>query len=145
MEFEAWLKRPEELDRKLYNLEEKIAILRSRAEKSTSVLSPAPGGSSCNDSRLEELVIKIADLEKEEARMEHEMAGVSAELSTFLSRLSSPVQMKILMMHYVELMSFDDIARKFSLPVRSMYRYHKEGLAEARALYDAEHAGQSGE
>lgn len=136
MTFEEFINRKLDLDEQAYKIDAKIQLLRAQAEKSTSAVSLAPGGNAYDDSRLEELVLKIADLEKEEAQIENEMAGVSAELSTFLSRLSSPIQMKILMMRYVDLMPFDAIARKVHFTSRSMYRYHRKGLAEAKALYE---------
>ncbi len=138
MTFEEFIKRKINLDEQAYQIGEKIRMLRAQAEKSTSTVSLAPGGNAYDDSRLEELVLKIADLEREEKSIENEMAGVSAELSTFLSRLSSPVQMKILMMRYVDLMPFDAIARKVHFTSRSMYRYHRKGLAEAKVIYERE-------
>ncbi|MBP3210193.1 MAG: hypothetical protein J6M64_09870 [Oscillospiraceae bacterium] len=136
MTFEEFINRKLDLDEQAYKIGAKIQLLRAQAEKSTSAVSLAPGGIAYDDSRLEELVLKIADLEKEEKSIENEMAGVSAELSTFLTRLSSPIQMKILMMRYVDLMPFDAIARKVHFTSRSMYRYHRKGLAEAKALYE---------
>ena len=136
MTFEEFINRKLDLDEQAYKIDAKIQLLRAQAEKSTSTVSLTPGGNAYDDSRLEELVLKIADLEKEEAQIENEMAGVSAELSTFLSRLSSPIQMRILMMRYVDLMPFDAIARKVHFTSRSMYRYHRKGLAEAKALYE---------
>ena len=138
MTFEEFIKRKINLDEQAYQIGEKIRMLRAQAEKSTSTVSLAPGGNSYDDSRLEELVLKIADLEREEKSIENEMAGVSAELSTFLSRLSSPEQMKILMMRYVDLLPFDAIARKVHFTSRSMYRYHRKGLAEAKDIFERE-------
>lgn len=138
MTFEEFIKRKINLDEQAYQIGEKIRMLRAQAEKSTSTVSLAPGGNAYDDSRLEELVLKIADLEREEKSIENEMAGVSAELSTFLSRLSSPEQMKILMMRYVDLLPFDAIARKVHFTSRSMYRYHRKGLAEAKDIFERE-------
>ena len=136
MTFEEFINRKLDLDDRAYRIGEKLHMLRAQAEKSTSTVSLVPGGNAYDDSRLEELVLKIADLEKEEKRIENEMAGVSAELSTFLTRLSSPIQMKILMMRYVDLMPFDAITRKVHFTSRSMYRYHRKGLAEAKVIYE---------
>ena len=136
MTFEEFINRKLDLDDRAYRIGEKLHMLRAQAEKSTSTVSLAPGGNAYDDSRLEDLVLKIADLEREEESIENEMAGVSVELSIFLSRLSSPEQINILMMRYVDLMSFDAIAQRVPYTSRSMYRYHKKGLAEAKAIYE---------
>ena len=136
MTFEEFINRKLDLDEQAYKIDAKIQLLRAQAEKSTSAVSLAPGGNAYDDSRLEELVLKIADLEREEESIENEMAGVSVELSIFLSRLSSPEQINILMMRYVDLMSFETIAQRVPYTSRSMYRYHKKGLAEAKAIYE---------
>ena len=98
MSFEEFITQKMKLDEELYKLEEKIAALRAHAEKSTTSLSLAPGGNAFDDSRLEDLVIKISDLEEKEKKIRKEMEGVSAQLSSFLVELDSTDQMKILMM-----------------------------------------------
>ena len=135
MEFEAWLKRPEELDRKLYNLEEKIAILRSRAEKSTSVLSPAPGGNSCSDSRLENLVIKIADLEAEEKRTREELETSRVEMTLLFAELEDPRQIEILTLRYAHLQSVPEIAKATDISNSSVKLVRRKGIAAARELF----------
>ena len=135
MEFEAWLKRPEELDRKLYNLEEKIAILRSRAEKSTSVLSPTPGGNSCNDSRLEELVIKIADLEAEEKRTREELETSRVEMTLLFAELEDPRQIEILTLRYAHLQSVPEIAKATDISNSSVRNHCRKGINAARVIF----------
>ena len=142
--FEEFITQKMKLDEELYKLEEKIAALRAHAEKSTTSLTLAPGGNAFDDSRLEDLVIKISDLEAKEKKIRKEMEGVSAQLSSFLVELDSTDQMKILMMRYVDLMEFDAIARRLPYTPRSMYRYHKEGLARAKALYQERNRPLSG-
>ena len=136
MEFEAWLKRPEELDRKLYNLEEKIAILRSRAEKSTSVLSPAPGGSSCNDSRLENLVIKIADLEAEEKRTREELETSRVEMTLLFAELEDPRQIEILTLRYAHLLPIPEIVKMTDRSISCIKRDHRKGVEAARVIFE---------
>ena len=141
MEFEAWLKRPEELDRKLYNLEEKIAILRSRAEKSTSVLSPTPGGSSCNDSRLEELVIKIADLEAEEKQTREELETSRVEMTLLFAELEDPRQIEILTLRYAHLLPILEIAKATDLTDRSVRNHIRKGINAARVIFQKRMGG----
>lgn len=141
MEFEAWLKRPEELDRKLYNLEEKIAILRSRAEKSTSVLSPAPGESSCNDSRLEELVIKIADLEAEEKQTREELETSRVEMTLLFAELEDPRQIEILTLRYAHLLPILEIAKATDLTDRSVRNHIRKGINAARVIFQKRMGG----
>ena len=135
MNFDDFITRKIRLDEKLYNVEEKIAALRARAEKSTTSLSLAPGGNAYDDSRLEELVIRIADLEAEEEKLRRESLGVSAELSTFLSALSDPDEMKVLLLRYVDLMTVEETAEAMARSKTFVKKKHRSALAAARLLY----------
>ena len=113
-------------------------FLRARAEKSTTSISLPPGGNAYDDSRLEELVIRIADLEAEEEALRKESLGVSAELSTFLSALPDPNEMKVLLLRYVDLMTVEEIAEAMARSKTFVKNKHRSALAAARLLYRAE-------
>ena len=136
MSFEEFITRKIRLDEKLYKVEEKIAALRAQAEKSTTSLTLAPGGNAYNDSRLEELVIKIADLEAEEQELLKEMEGVSAELSSFLSDLADPYQMSVLIERYVNLKTMEQIMEILNRSRSFVKVKHRSGFAEAEKLYE---------
>ena len=140
MSFEEFITQKIRLDEKLYQVEEKIAALRARAEKSTTSLSLAPGGNACNDSRLEELVIRIADLEAEERELLKESSAVSAELAAFFSGLDDPDQMKVLIMKYIDLKTVEEIRKELDRSKRFVQLKHRSGIAEAKKLYSAEKA-----
>ena len=138
MIFDEFITQKIRLDEKLYKVEEKIAALRAQAEKSTTSLTLAPGGNAYNDSRLEELVIKIADLEAEEQELLKESIAVSAELAAFFCNLEDVDQMKVLIMRYVDLKTVEEIMKELN---RSKYYVNlkiKRGLAEAQHLYNTE-------
>ena len=138
MSFEEFITRKIRLDEKLYKVEEKIAALRAQAEKSTTSLTLAPGGNAYNDSRLEELVIKIADLEAEEHELLKESSAVSAELAAFFSGLDDPNQMKILIMKYIDLKTVEEIRKELDRSERFVQLKHRFGIMEAKKLYSAE-------
>ena len=140
MSFEEFITRKIRLDEELYKVEEKIAALRARAEKSTASLSFAPGGSACSDSRLEELVIRIAGLEAEERELLRESSAVSAELAAFFSGLDDPDQMKVLIMKYVDLKTVEEIRKELDRSERFVQLKHRFGIKEAKKLYSAEKA-----
>ncbi|MBQ8074900.1 MAG: hypothetical protein IJ237_02840 [Oscillospiraceae bacterium] len=136
MSFEEFITRKIRLDEKLYKVEEKIAALRAQAEKSTTSLTLAPGGNAYNDSRLEELVIKIADLEAERGMLYREIEGVSAELSSFLSDLVDPYQMSVLIERYVNIKTVEQIMEILNRSKSFVKVKHRRGFAEAKKLYE---------
>ena len=101
-------------------------------------LTLAPGGNAYNDSRLEELVIKIADLEAEEHELLKESSAVSAELAAFFSGLDDPNQMKILIMKYIDLKTVEEIRKELDRSERFVQLKHRFGIMEAKKLYSAE-------
>ena len=146
--FDKFLNEKRTLDERLYDIEEKVSSLRAVAEKSTSVLSPAPGGNSCNDSRIEELVIRIADLKTEEKKKKKEMQGASAELSIFLSQLPEK-EMKVMLLYYVDLKTTDEIAEALGYTSRHLYKLFRQAKQHASELFlkkgqvdDSEKTGQ---
>ena len=88
---------PMELDRKIYETEEIIETLRARAAKTTSQLSPAPGGGSGDKGKvMEELVIRIDELEQEAERMRQEKEKAAAEVTLLLSQMPNSAEVKVL-------------------------------------------------
>lgn len=138
MNFDEFITQKIRLDEKLYKVEEKIAALRAQAEKSTTSLSLAPGGNAYNDSRLEELVVKITDLEVEEQKLLKESTAVSAELAAFFCNLEDVDQMKVLIMRYIDLKTVEEIRKEMDRSDGHIRTKLRLGFAEARKLYDAE-------
>ncbi|MBO7524240.1 MAG: hypothetical protein J6T79_01900, partial [Verrucomicrobia bacterium] len=103
---------------------------------STTSFTLAPGGNAYNDSRLEELVIRIADLEAEERELLKEMEGVSAQLSSFLSDLADPHQMSVMIERYVNLKTMEQIMETLDRSKSFVKVKHRSGFAEAKKLYD---------
>lgn len=127
---------PMELDRKIYETEEIIETLRARAAKTTSQLSPAPGGGSGDKGKvMEELVIRIDELEQEAERMRQEKEKAAAEVTLLLSQMPNSAEVKVLMMHYVELMEFDTIGSRLNYGERYVYKLHLRGLAKAAQIW----------
>ena len=126
---------PMELDRKIYETEEIIETLRARAAKTTSQLSPAPGGSGDKGKVMEELVIRIDELEQEAERMRQEKEKAAAEVTLLLSQMPNSAEVKVLRMHYVELMEFDTIGSRLNYGERYVYKLHLRGLAKAAQIW----------
>lgn len=126
---------PMELDRKIYETEEIIETLRARAAKTTSQLSPAPGGSRDKGKVMEELVIRIDELEQEAERMRQEKEKAAAEVTLLLSQMPNSAEVKVLMMHYVELMEFKDIGNRLNYTVRYVQKLNDRGLAKAARIW----------
>ena len=64
------------------------------------------------------------------------LEGVSAELSSFLSDLADPYQMSVLIEHFVNLKTMEQIMEILDRSRSFVKVKHRSGFAEAEKLYD---------
>lgn len=115
-------------------LQSKIREIRALAEKCTSVLSLTPGGNAHNDSRLEELVVKINTMEEQLGILWEERGGIFIDTVNLISEIPDERCRQILEKHYLELKPFSSIEDELYISSAHIYRLHTKGLAYVERL-----------
>ena len=125
------LERPGALRKEIFAKEAKAYELRSLAEKAVSLLSPTPGGGH-NDRKLEDLVVKAADLEAEVKHLEAELDAAVLAVTTRLTQLDDALRIRLLKLRYLEMKTIPGISEEEHITeryVRSLLRSAEAAFA----------------
>lgn len=112
------------------NIEEKldqIAELRTIAEKVTPVLSDMPKGGNTT-SRVEDMAIKIADLEMEIFEDINTLIALKRSLYRAINGLTDREAITILEMRYLNHKTWDEIADCVHTSLRNVHNMHGRAL-----------------
>ena len=94
----------------------------------------------------EALAPLIVDEEKEIARLQVELDAAASELSEEIkSRVTNSAQRKILILRYVDCLSFKEVARRSRYSEGNCYHLHRKGKSayEAEVLFGRVTAGRA--
>ena len=129
---EQYLRKTEQIEA----LQDKIAEIRACAEKCTSVLSPTPGGNAHNDSRLEQLVVKIDSMEQQLGILWEERGRIYIEIVTLLCEIPTDACRRLLELRYLEGKTYDEIAEEILMGNTYIYRTLRQGIQETEAILE---------
>ena len=127
---EQYLRKTEQIEA----LQDKIAEIRACAEKCTSVLSPTPGGIAHNDSRLEQLVVKIDSMEQQLGILWEERGRIYIEIVSLLCEIPTDICRQLLMLRYLEGFSIEEITEQVEWGKSYIYKMLNQGLEETEQL-----------
>ena len=127
---EQYLRKTEQIEA----LQDKIAEIRACAEKCTSVLSPTPGGNAHNDSRLEQLVVKVDSMEQQLGVLWEERGRIYIETVNLLCAMPTDICRQILQQRYLDGKTFTEISEDLAWSERKIYKMHQQGLDETDCL-----------
>lgn len=118
-------------------LEYKIKRMKMRAEEyeqmSYSLSSPRmdgmpSSGTRSTDAPYVKWVIKKCELDTEIKALEEKLVNVKAEVLLAIESLDNEDYKDVLILRYINGLSFQQIARKFYVVDRTVFRWHREAL-----------------
>lgn len=109
--------------------EERLAELRSAAERTTTMLTGVKVKSSRDTSMLENITLKILELERacEEAKAALLVDRLSASVE-LAERLKDRDEYRVLKLRYLDGRSWAEIAQEFERTISRIMQLHKQGL-----------------
>lgn len=139
---EEYLGRIELLDSQINDRWEDLQRLYSMRTKMTTIFSMAPSHGSGSKSNVEDLTIKIMQMEVELNRKIDAFIDYKADVMNLLEMLNDAKQSKLLHKIYFDYMSIEDIAYEMGLSVKTIENRQKEALqAVAVLLADRKKSG----
>ena len=120
--------------REIEALQNKISEMRVLSERCTSMLHLAPGGNAYNDSRLEEFIARIDEMERRLGSLWEERGGIFIDIMNLLCELPSEMSRKVLTMRYIEGKTYDDIAAETMMCKTLAYNKTQQGVREAEVI-----------
>lgn len=133
---EEFLGRVRKLRNGIENKMLRIETLRDMATSTTAAVSDMPRSDSPNLQRMETVLCKVADLEREIAQDRAAMETAKAEITAALSELEDYREQQALYGRYVECNAWAAIAKDCGFHIRTVQRQHDAGIEHLAVLLE---------
>ena len=122
--------------REIEALQNKISEMRVLSERCTSMLHLAPGGNAYNDSRLEEFIARIDEMERRLGSLWEERGGIFIDIMNLLNAVPNEKYRRVLELRYLEMKTFNDIAAELIVSRPYAYEINQAAIQAAEAVIE---------
>ena len=135
MTVKEYLSRPKELKEEIRCDLDNLAALRSIVENRTTHLSFTAGRNpSKNKDAFERTMIRITEAEEKIEEKKARLEEMQVEVIGMIAQLKKPRLRKVLMLHYINGLSWEEIAKKIDRTESRVFQMHREGLRRLEKL-----------
>ena len=128
MTAKEYLSQAQRIDQRINSKLEQVKSLRVLAEKATSTMSSMPKSDTPNVSRMEEVILKMVDLEEEINSDIDTLVDLKREIVTIIKGLHNTEYQTLLELRYLCFMRWEAIAVELSYSSAHMFRLHDDAL-----------------
>ena len=122
------------LDQRINSKLEQVTSLRDLATKATSTLSDVAPSGTRNVHRMEDIIVKIVDLENEINRDIDNLVDLKREMVSVIKALTDPEYQTILELRYLCFKSWEQIAVELRYSIHHLYKLHNAALEVCEQL-----------
>lgn len=108
---------------------EQIARLRELATKATQTLSDMPGSATKNTHQMEDIIVKIVDLENEINADIDRLVDLKARIIDIIRSVNDAEQQTVLELRYLNYMSWSRIADQMGYCRQQAQRIHNQAIS----------------
>ena len=128
MTAKEYLRQALDIDRRIAEKREQAAHLKAMATNVTSTISDMPGSASRNNHRLEDIMSRLADMEKEIDESLGRLINLKLEITQTIWRLEDTNCRTLLEMRYIQFKSWEEIAVAMNVSIRCVHMRHAKAL-----------------
>jgi hypothetical protein len=118
------------IDQRINSKLEQVQSLRELAEKASSTISDTPRPATPNIHRMEDLIVKMLDLESEINAEAERLVDLKREIVKVVDRVESPELRTLLEMRYLCFKTWEQISVEMNYDIRWVHRLHNRALDE---------------
>ena len=118
------------LDQRFNSKLEQVMSLRDLATKATSTLSDIAPSGTRNVHRMEDIIVKIVDLENEINRDIDALVDLKREMVSVIKSVANPEYQTILELRYLCFRTWEQIAVDMNYSIQHIYRLRDKALKE---------------
>ena len=118
------------LDQRINSKLEQVMSLRTLATKATSTLSDTPPSGTRNVHRMEDIIVKIIEMENEINRDIDNLVDLKREMVSVIKAVADPEQQTILELRYLCFKSWEQIAVDMNYSIQHVYRLRDRAYDE---------------
>lgn len=123
-----WLN--QRINRKL----EQANSLRILASKVTTTFGEERVQSTKNQSPMEEIIVKLVDLENEVNEDIDQLIKLKAEIVETINEVDDPIYQLVLQIRYIDGKTWEEVAKSIGYDRRTIFRIHGKALKEIEKL-----------
>ena len=138
MKIKEYLNQAHRIDQRINSKLEQISSLHDLASKATVTYSDMPRNSNKGKSKIEEIVIKIMELEEEINRDIDKLVDLKTDITHLIKRLDSHEYQILLEQRYLCFKSWEQISVDLGYSIQHTFRLHDAALEELAAFYKDE-------
>lgn len=128
MTAKEYLSQAYHLDKRIDSKIEQLKALNLLATKCTSTLSDMPKSQSISNSRLEDTVVKIVDLQEEINRDIDSLVDLKRDIVRTIKSVQNPEYQIILELRYLCFKTWEEIAVQMNCSIDNVFKIRKNAL-----------------
>ena len=127
-EARTYLEQAYRIDQRINSKIEQVASLHNLATKANSTLTDMPGSPNRNIHRMEDIIVKIVDLENDINQDIDMLADLKTEIMQVIKKVDDLELQTLLEQRYLNFRTWEQIAVDMGYNVRHLYRMHDKAL-----------------
>lgn len=127
-EARTYLEQAYRIDQRINSKIEQVASLHNLATKANSTLTDMPGSPNRNIHKMEDIIVKIVDLENEINQDIDMLVDLKTEIMQVIKKVDDLELQTLLEQRYLNFRTWEQIAVDMGYNVRHLYRMHDKAL-----------------
>lgn len=124
----AYLGQAYRIDQRINSKIEQVKSLHAMATKATSTISDMPGSATRNIHRMENVIVKIIDLENEINNDIEELVNLKAEVTAVIKGIDNLEYQMLLELRYLCYKPWEQIAVDLGYSINNVFKMHRKAL-----------------
>lgn len=116
------------IDQRINSKIEQVSALNNMATKATSTISDMPGSASRNIHRMEDVIVKIIDLQNEINADIDELVDFKAEVMSVIKSIDNLEYQTLLELRYLCFKPWEQIAIELGYSINNVFKMHRKAI-----------------
>lgn len=138
MKIKEYLGQAYRIDHRINSKLEQISSLHDLATKATSTISDMPGSATRNIHRMEDIIVKIMDLEEEVNKDIDALVDLKMDITHLIKLVDNHEYQIILEQRYLCFKTWEQISVDMGYSIQHTFRLHDKALKEVVRIYEDE-------
>ena len=116
------------IDQRINSKIEQVSALNNMATKATSTISDMPGSATRNIHRMEDVIVKIIDLQDEINADIDELVDFKAEVMSVIKSIDNLEYQTLLELRYLCFKPWEQIAIELGYSINNVFKMHRKAI-----------------
>lgn len=116
------------IDQRINSKIEQVSALNNMATKATSTISDMPGSATRNIHRMEDVIVKIIDLQDEINADIDELVDIKAEVMSVIKSIDNLEYQTLLELRYLCFKPWEQIAIELGYSINNVFKMHRKAI-----------------